>query len=48
MIIGAGAVVIHDVEDYSVIVGVPARAEKKTSPSDNWIAFRQSKKFIGS
>lgn len=45
VIIGAGAVVIHDVEDCSVVVGVPAKVVKKITPNDSWIAYRQSRKL---
>ena len=38
VIIGAGAVVLHDVEDCSVVVGVPAKVAKKITPADNWIS----------
>ena len=33
-VIGAGSVVTRDVEDYSVVVGNPARVIKKVSPPD--------------
>ena len=31
-VVGAGSIVTKDVEDYSVVVGNPARAIKKVSP----------------
>lgn len=40
VVIGAGAVVLNDVEDCSVVAGVPARIVKKISPQDNWVMFR--------
>ena len=40
VIIGAGAVVLDDVEDCSVVVGVPGRTVKRITPEDNWVAFR--------
>jgi len=43
VIIGAGAVVVHDVQDCSVVVGVPARVVKTISPDDNWVAFRRKR-----
>jgi serine O-acetyltransferase len=41
VIIGAGSIVLTDVPDCSVVVGVPARIVKEISPEDNWINFRQ-------
>lgn len=41
VIIGAGAVVIKDIPDGSVAVGVPAKVVKQISPVDNWISYRQ-------
>lgn len=40
-IIGAGAVVVHDVSDFSVVVGVPGRVVKTISPNENWVEFRK-------
>jgi len=31
-VVGAGSIVTNDVEDYSVVVGNPARTIKKVSP----------------
>ncbi|BBE50258.1 Serine acetyltransferase [Ferriphaselus amnicola] len=39
VIIGAGAVVLNDVPDCSVVVGVPGRVVKTITPDDNWFAF---------
>ena len=33
-VVGAGSVVTKDVEDYSVVVGNPARLLKKVSPPE--------------
>lgn len=38
-IIGAGSVVVHDVPDGGVVVGVPGRVVKTIAPEDNWFAF---------
>jgi serine O-acetyltransferase len=38
-IIGAGAVVVQDVPDCSVVVGVPAKVVKTIKPEDNWYEF---------
>lgn len=43
VIIGAGAVVLDDLPDCSVAVGVPARIVKTISPEDSWIHYRQRK-----
>jgi len=43
VIIGAGAVVLNDVEDCSVVVGVPAKVVKKITPNDSWVAYRMAK-----
>ncbi len=40
-IIGAGAVVVHDVPDCSVVVGVPGKVVKKISLDENWVEFRK-------
>lgn len=40
VIIGAGAVVLDDVPDCCVVVGVPAKVVKRISPADNWINYR--------
>lgn len=40
VIIGAGALVLNDVSDFSVVVGVPAKVVKKISADDNWINYR--------
>jgi maltose O-acetyltransferase len=34
-VVGAGSVVTRDVEDYSVVVGNPARVIKKVTPPEN-------------
>lgn len=39
-IIGAGAVVVRDVPDCSVVIGVPGKVVKVIQPSDNWVEFR--------
>jgi len=40
-VIGANAVVIHDVPDYSVAAGVPARVIRRYSPDEQrWISTR--------
>lgn len=39
-IIGAGAVVLKDVPDCSVVAGVPAKVVKTITPDDNWINYR--------
>lgn len=43
VIIGAGAVVLTDVDDCSVVAGVPARVVKKITPMDNWVSYREGK-----
>jgi serine O-acetyltransferase len=40
-IIGAGAVVVADVPDNSVVVGVPGKVVKTIAPEDNWVEFRK-------
>lgn len=42
-VIGTGAVVTHDVEPYSVVVGVPAKKIKMRFPNDLLIKIEQSK-----
>jgi serine acetyltransferase len=39
VIIGAGTVVLHDVPDCSVVVGVPGHVVKTITPEDNWLSF---------
>jgi serine O-acetyltransferase len=48
VIIGAGAVVLKDVEDFSVVVGIPAKVVKKVKVSDSWVAIREAKKGVQS
>lgn len=43
VIIGAGAVVLQDVDDCSVVAGVPAKVVKKITPMDNWVSYREGK-----
>lgn len=38
-IIGAGAVVVDDVPECGVVVGVPGRLVKTITPEDNWLEF---------
>lgn len=40
IIIGAGALVLSDVPDCSVVVGVPAKVVKKITPADSWVNYR--------
>lgn len=40
VIIGAGALVLKDVPDCSVVVGVPAMVVKSITPEDNWLNFK--------
>lgn len=47
VIIGAGAVVLTDVDDCSVVAGVPAKVVKKITPMDNWVSYRESKSVRG-
>ncbi len=46
-IIGAGAVVVNDVPDCSVVVGVPGRVIKKITPADDWVSFRKARNESG-
>lgn len=46
-IIGAGAVVVNDVPDCSVVVGVPGRVVKKITPVDDWVSFRKARNESG-
>lgn len=41
VIIGAAALVLNDVPDCSVVVGVPAKVVKKITPNDSWIFYRK-------
>lgn len=41
VIVGAGAVVLEDVPDCSVVAGVPAKVVKTITPEDNWVNYRQ-------
>lgn len=41
VIIGAAALVLNDVPDCSVVVGVPAKVVKKITPNDSWISYRK-------
>jgi serine O-acetyltransferase len=43
VIIGAGAVVLKDIPDCSVVVGVPAKVVKTISPDENWLNYRRNK-----
>ena len=43
VIIGAGAVVIKDIPDCSVVVGVPAKVIKELRPSENWYEYRNKR-----
>lgn len=43
IIIGAGALVLSDVPDFSVVVGVPAKVVKRITPADNWFNYRNRK-----
>jgi serine O-acetyltransferase len=43
VLIGAGAVVVNDIENESVVVGVPAKVIKKLDPSDNWVSYSKRK-----
>lgn len=38
-IIGAGSVVVRDVPECAVVVGVPGKIVKLISPDDNWFSF---------
>ncbi|WP_194711733.1 serine O-acetyltransferase [Noviherbaspirillum soli] len=40
VIIGAGAVVLKDVPDCTLVVGVPAKVVKEISHEDNWFNYR--------
>lgn len=42
-VIGAGAVVVKDVPDGGVAVGVPARVVRMIEPQDNWLSFRATR-----
>jgi serine O-acetyltransferase len=41
VIIGAGAVVLKNIPDCSVVAGVPGKVVKVIMPKDNWINYRQ-------
>ena len=41
-VIGANAVVVHDIPDYSVAVGAPARVIKKfNEDSNSWVMINE-------
>lgn len=40
VIVGAGALVLKDVPDCSVVVGVPAKVVKTIGPEENWVNYR--------
>lgn len=46
VIVGAGAVIIGDVESFSVVVGVPARVVKTCTKEDSWVRFREKQNGI--
>jgi len=48
VIVGAGAVVVNDVPDCCVVVGVPARVVKSITPDDNWVSFREKRNNMSS
>ena len=39
VIIGAGALVISDIGNDSIAVGLPAKVVKRLDPDDNWVAY---------
>lgn len=41
VIIGASALVLNDVPDCSVVVGVPAKVVKIITPGDSWVSYRK-------
>jgi serine O-acetyltransferase len=45
VIIGAGALVLHDIPDNSVVVGMPAKVIKTIADKDNWVNYRKRLKF---
>ena len=42
VIIGAGALVLKDIPDFSVVAGVPAKVIKTIHKNENWVEFRKN------
>jgi serine O-acetyltransferase len=47
VIIAAGAVVLDDVTDGSLVAGMPAIVKKKITAEDNWVEFRKRRNREG-